>query len=85
MLEAIMGAERFTADRRNKDAVIAAFERHNANVRAKAAKHRLVEWTASDGWDPICKALDLPVPTTPFPKTNTREEWFERAKARGGH
>jgi hypothetical protein len=82
MLDALMGEHRFVKDRTNKDEVIAAFERHNANVRAKAPKHRLVEWTASDGWDPICKALDLPVPSTPFPKTNTREEFVARAKAR---
>jgi len=85
MLEAIMGAKRFTENRQDKRAVIAAFERHNANVRAKAPKHRLVEWTAADGWEPICEALGVPVPSTPFPRTNTREEWFERARARGAH
>jgi hypothetical protein len=81
MLDEIMAA-RFTPNRFDKASSIAAFEAHNANVRATAPKSRLVEWTASDGWDPICKALGLPIPSTPFPKTNTREEFIARRAAR---
>jgi hypothetical protein len=31
---------------------------------------RLIDWRAGDGWEPICAALDLPVPQTPFPHEN---------------
>lgn len=84
MIEAILGAKRFTPNRHDKAEAIAAFEAHNAYVRRTAPKDRLVEWTASDGWAPLCRALDVPIPKMPFPKTNTREEWFERARSRGG-
>ncbi len=80
MIEAILGAKRFTANRHDKDEAIAAFNAHVEHVRRTAPKERLVEWTASDGWAPLCKALGVPIPKTPFPKTNTRQEWFERAK-----
>lgn len=81
MIEALLGAKKFTANRRDEAEAIAAFEAHVARVRRVAPKERLVEWTASDGWGPLCKALELPIPKMPFPKTNTREEWFERARA----
>jgi hypothetical protein len=65
---------RFTSEF-DKDAFIAAFEKSNARVRATVAPDRLVEWTASDGWGPLCSALNVPVPDEPFPWTNKREDW----------
>ena len=55
----------------------AAYERHNAEVRRRAPPGRLLVWRASEGWEPICRALGLPVPEAPFPWTNRREEWNE--------
>jgi hypothetical protein len=59
----------------------AAYERWNADVRARAPKGRVLEWRASDGWEPICKALGLPVPAEPFPRVNTREDFVARMSA----
>jgi hypothetical protein len=53
----------------------AYYERHNERVRREAPAHRLLEWRAEEGWEPLCAALGLPVPAEPFPHTNTREEW----------
>ena len=74
---------RFTSDIGNKRAAIAAYEKHNADVRARAPKARLVEYRPGDGWEPLCKALDVPVPKEPYPKTNTREEWAARLLGTG--
>jgi len=63
--------ERFTDNFHDPDAMMAAFEQHNAAVRAEVAPERLLEWTATDGWDSICDRLGLPVPEEPFPVTNT--------------
>ncbi len=70
----------FTSDFLDKDKAIAAYEAHNATVRAKADPARLLEWQATDGWRPICDALGLPVPETEFPRTNTTEEWLARGQ-----
>jgi hypothetical protein len=80
MIEALFTA-RFTADVTDRDACIAAFERHNARVRASVPPGRLLEWHASQGWEPLCAALGLPVPDEPFPHVNTREEWAARRAA----
>jgi hypothetical protein len=67
--------ERFSNRFTDRDAMIAAFERHNAAVRAGVPAERLLEWTPGDGWEPICERLGLPVPAEPFPVTNTTDEF----------
>jgi hypothetical protein len=57
------------------DTAQAFYERHNERVRREAPAGRLVDWRASDGWEPLCTALGIPVPDEPFPHTNTRAEW----------
>lgn len=68
-------ADRFSADFGNADAMIAAYEAHNAAVRAEVPADRLIDWTPSDGWGPICAGLGVPVPDEPFPLTNTTAEF----------
>lgn len=75
---------RFTSEIGNREASIAAFERHNADVRARAPADRLLEWRAQDGWAPLCEALGLPIPNEPFPRTNTREDWRAQGAATSG-
>lgn len=57
--------------------LMAAYERYNAQVRRNAPPGRLLEWQAAEGWEPICRALGLPIPEIPFPWTNRRSEWNE--------
>jgi hypothetical protein len=77
MIRSIFEA-RFTAAIHDRHAAIAAYERHNANVRATAPRDRLVEWTPKDGWGPLCKALGVPVPAEPFPHVNSTDEFKAR-------
>jgi hypothetical protein len=65
----------FTPDLNDAAATKAAYERHNADVRATAPPDRLVEWKPGDGWEPICAALNVAVPDTPFPHVNTTDEF----------
>jgi hypothetical protein len=67
--------ERFSDDLDDGTAMTAAFEQHNDAVRAAIPEERLLEWTASDGWDPICDRLGLPVPSEPFPKVNSTADF----------
>jgi len=71
---AIAMMQAFTPDWQDETAAKAAYRAHNDNVRATAPADRLVEWTPSDGWEPICSALGLDVPDHPFPHTNTTAE-----------
>ncbi|MEY2398661.1 MAG: hypothetical protein QOJ00_1835 [Actinomycetota bacterium] len=66
-------------DLTDKAACIAAYEAHNEHVRQNADPARLLEWQASDGWEPICARLGLPVPAEPFPHNNSTEEFLSRS------
>jgi hypothetical protein len=69
-----MFGERFSDDLGDPTAMMDAFEHHNAQVRAGVQAGRLLEWTASDGWEPICERLGLSVPNEAFPATNSTNE-----------
>lgn len=68
------------------EAMIAAYERHNAAVRSSVRPNRLLEWTVADGWEPLCDRLGLPVPDEAFPLTNTTAEFraHNRPRLRAG-
>ena len=81
MLDALF-ENRFTSRIDDREAAIAAFEAHNARVRESVPASQLLEWQAGEGWEPICRALDLAVPSEPFPHTNTTEEFLARRDER---
>lgn len=60
------------------EAAKASFRAHNARVEAGVPAERLLVWNVSQGWEPICAALGLPVPEEPFPKSNSTEEFKAR-------
>ena len=66
----------------DRDHAIAVFRRHIAEVQSTIAPDRLLTYRASDGWDPLCRFLSVPVPSTAFPRTNTTEAF--NAKQVGG-
>jgi hypothetical protein len=45
---------------------------------------RLLEWSAQDGWEPLCKFLGKDIPDEPFPHVNTSDKgWKERETQMG--
>ncbi len=75
MIQAVRAA-RGLPNTQDRDVAIRAFEAHNAQVQETVPSDRLLVWQPGDGWGPICKALDLPIPDEPFPRSNTKEEWL---------
>jgi hypothetical protein len=82
MVDAVFAA-RFTSALDDRAACIAAYERHNTQVRREVPRARLLEWRASEGWEPLCAALGVPVPGEPFPRVNTTEQFHAMVAARG--
>lgn len=72
---------RFDPNWGDRDDAIAAYEAHNAAVRAAIPSERLYEYQPGDGWAPLCAALGVPEPDTAFPRTNTRQQFRERFDA----
>jgi hypothetical protein len=67
--------DRFSDQLDDPTTMMDAFERHNAAVRKAIPSERLLEWTPTDGWEPICERLGVDVPDGPFPKTNDTNQW----------
>lgn len=57
--------------------VIDAFKAHEAAVQAALPADRLLVHQAKDGWESLCAHLGKPVPDTPYPRSNSRQEFFD--------
>jgi hypothetical protein len=59
------------------------FLRHYENVRSLVPKDRLLEYKVTDGWEPLCKFLDQPVPKDcSFPNVNDNSDFVSRSRRR---
>ncbi|MGA7672582.1 MAG: sulfotransferase family protein [Nitrolancea sp.] len=62
-----------------KDYAIGIYERHIEEVKQRVPADRLLVYQVSEGWEPLCRFLDVPVPTdTPFPRLNDTESFRQR-------
>ena len=77
----VIFADLFT-DADDPEDVMAGYRRWLVEVRAEIAPERLVEWQPGDGWEPICRALGVPVPNLPFPHENSTADYVARAEIR---
>jgi hypothetical protein len=68
---------------KEKDKAIAWFKEQYSHFRENVPAERCLEFSVKDGWEPLCKFLDVPVPTVrdektgelepiPFPRVNDR-------------
>lgn len=55
-------------------------ERHNEWVRENVPPERLHVSELKDGWAPLCKILDVPVPDEPYPRANDSAELMRMSK-----
>jgi len=54
----------------DKAHAIAVFNRHTQEVRDAIDPARLLVLDVRDGWAPLCRFLEVPVPDEPFPRLN---------------
>lgn len=73
-----MARSTFGEDLEDEKAAMAAYEQLIAEVRAEVPAEKLIEWQPSDGWEPICAGLGIPVPDEPFPQVNTAQQFQAR-------
>jgi hypothetical protein len=54
----------------------AKFNAHEAEVKQALSPDRLLVFAPTDGWAPLCDFLGQATPSTPFPRSNHRDEFF---------
>jgi Sulfotransferase domain len=61
-----------TFDNRFEDKAHAleVFDRHTQEVRQAITPSRLLVFDVRQGWEPLCRFLDVPIPEEPFPRLN---------------
>jgi hypothetical protein len=74
--------EKTFGNRLDKQHVLDVYRQNSTDVKREVPKGKLLVYDAPEGWGPLCKFLDVPVPDAPYPLTNTTEEF--RARASGG-
>jgi Sulfotransferase domain len=62
----------------SSESMRAAMEAFHEEVQATVPRDRLLVWSVSDGWEPLCEFLELPIPDTPFPHLNDSKVFGER-------
>jgi hypothetical protein len=64
-------------DLSNEPLTIALFNRYNEQVKRDIAPERLLVLDVQEGWEPLCGFLGVPVPGSPFPQTNSTDQFLE--------
>jgi hypothetical protein len=60
---------------------IRVFNEHNDEVRRTVPADRLLEYESGQGWEPLCRFLDVPVPDEEYPRLNDTAEFTQRVLA----
>jgi hypothetical protein len=68
----------FAAGHETPAQMIAQFEAHNELVKANVPPERLLVWSVTEGWEPLCEFLGVAVPDEPLPHVNDRETFLGR-------
>lgn len=77
MGKAVLGKAGFYGPTTRED-LIAAYNAHMNAVKAEIPADRLLVLDYRDGWEPLCRFLGRPVPDEPFPRSNNREDFWDR-------
>jgi hypothetical protein len=74
----IMWDTRFNGEFTNRKKTIEVYKARIEEVISKVPSEKLLVYNVKEGWEPLCRFLDKPVPTDiPFPNLNDRR-FFER-------
>ncbi|KAF2171682.1 hypothetical protein M409DRAFT_17919 [Zasmidium cellare ATCC 36951] len=72
--------ERFGVVVRDTETAITVYDGHHAWLQEIVPKEKLVYYNVKDGWEPLCRALDVPVPDVPFPRLNDSKDLEDHFK-----
>ncbi|MGB5257140.1 MAG: sulfotransferase family protein [Woeseiaceae bacterium] len=66
----------------DRDGLIKAFIAHNDAVKETIPADQLLVFEVKQGWEPLCSFLEVPAPADEFPRTNHREEFWDRVNGK---
>lgn len=60
------------------DHAMAVYRKHIHDVQTTVPPDHLLTYDVAEGWAPLCAFLGQPVPSAPFPATNSTDEFLAR-------
>jgi hypothetical protein len=66
----------------DRDHAQRAYAEHNAAVRREVPPERLLIFRVTEGWQPLCDFLGVPVPDEPFPRLNDQDAFWGQVRDR---
>ena len=57
------------------DHIVSVYERHNQAVLDTIPTERLLTYDLGSGWAPLCAFLDVEIPSTPYPRGNSSDQF----------
>ncbi|KAG0171914.1 hypothetical protein DFQ28_000779 [Apophysomyces sp. BC1034] len=64
------------ANKATPEEIIERFQEHERYIHSIVPPEKLLVYHVSEGWEPLCKFLEIPVPSIPFPHVNATEDFF---------
>ena len=61
---------------------ISVFNEHIAEVKRTVPPEKLLVFEVKEGWEPLCRFLEVPVPDKPFPRLNDSAAFRRQASLR---
>lgn len=68
----------FASGHERPEQMMEAMVAHNEAVKQTVPADRLLVWEASEGFEPLCEFLEVPLPSKPLPHVNDRETFLGR-------
>ena len=70
--------ETFHGKSDDREAALAAYHLRLEQVKAAIPADRLLVFDVAEGWEPLCRFLDVPIPTVPFPHRNFKDDFWAK-------
>jgi len=80
MIDGVLWKDRgvFAGPHHDRDWLIDAMQRHSEEVKRTVPAEKLLVWQVGDGWEPLCRFLEVDVPAAPFPHANDSSAFVDR-------
>ena len=77
MYSKVITDDTFNGDLSKKN-MISAYQKHSENIKLLCPSEKVLFFNSSDGWEPLCKFLNVPIPNKPYPYLNETKESSDR-------
>lgn len=72
----------FKGRKDDREFMLKLYDEWVEEVKRSVPAERLLVFEAKDGWEPLCKFLNVQVPSEPYPRGNDTEQFLERTKTK---